>query len=156
MGDAILKVGDVDVTSIDAFKDAVTKAFGAEKGALLLVERPITVDAVKLVKLALMAEKVPNPNPPIPKDVWAIASFQLAWMKAHPGEEPAFSLLKEDQPDLGSPGPSGVRQATLAPKSQEFAIGTDTDNPRLLQDVPASPSAHQITNSAHHVKHAKK
>lgn len=66
----------------------------------MLVERPVTAAALKHVKSLVARTEPPNDNPPIPADVWAIASRQLEHMKAHPGEEPACSLLVEDQPDL--------------------------------------------------------
>uniref|UniRef100_A0A7E4VDU6 PDZ domain-containing protein n=1 Tax=Panagrellus redivivus TaxID=6233 RepID=A0A7E4VDU6_PANRE len=132
MGDAVLAIDGVPVTTVKMCSSAIKDALYAKGYCKTLLERPTTPVAKRRAKAALKTEKSMEIDPKMAEDIQGIC----------------FNVIEEliKEKDITPPSPRGMLKLTVpkadTPKkvsisetSEEAGIGCDPFNPELLQNV---------------------
>ncbi|CAD5216636.1 unnamed protein product [Bursaphelenchus xylophilus] len=133
VGDIIMSIDNVEVSSVKDAKDLIKKGLNSkERYCKVAIERPQSSIALSRVKLALMADKTVEQDPRLMDDVIAICDVEK-------------DVILRTNPQAGPPiyHPRGERDTSkgisLHSEAKEVPIQCDSVNPKLLQHAPPQP-----------------
>lgn len=93
IGDCVVAIDDVPVTSVRDFTDRITKSLKSTRVSILTIERAIDPIAINTVRLALLAEKTTFIDHPIPQDAAQIGLEESERIQNREVPEPKKRLV---------------------------------------------------------------
>ncbi|KAK0412540.1 hypothetical protein QR680_006269 [Steinernema hermaphroditum] len=131
IGDCIVSVGGVPVTGTAECSDLLTASLTKHRFVTLTIERAIDDNAVRAVRMALIADKTQRIDPLMARDCMDIGETETErFQKSNLDGTSAKSIYKKSI--------KPKRHVSVADMSAESAIGADPYNPMLMQKVPGN------------------
>uniref|UniRef100_A0A1I7ZYU3 PDZ domain-containing protein n=1 Tax=Steinernema glaseri TaxID=37863 RepID=A0A1I7ZYU3_9BILA len=147
IGDCIVDVGGVPVTGTAECSELLVAGLTKNNFVTFTIERAVDDNAVRAVRIALLAEKTQVIDPPMARDCMEIGVAETERFQQHSQNAiTAKSIYRVKASKLG-------KNVSVSELSSESAIGADPYNPMMMQKVPGNmerraqratrPKAHQ-------------
>uniref|UniRef100_A0A915PP82 PDZ domain-containing protein n=1 Tax=Setaria digitata TaxID=48799 RepID=A0A915PP82_9BILA len=143
VGDAILDVDSVPVTTVVDTSNAICAGLRKNGYVTLVIEQPNDPLAAVQVRQALMAEKSIEMDLPLAPDVIDICKQECKRMKRNPDLKPKESILKCHS----NKSRAVSSRIQVSEETEDIPIACE-DNPALLMKVPSKPPTGQYFSIA--------
>ncbi|KHN82024.1 hypothetical protein Tcan_16935 [Toxocara canis] len=140
VGDCIVAVDQMPVTTVATCRDRIVAGFTTNKYLVMTLERPVDKQAVHVVKFALWVEKTPHSNPRMAVDTTKIGLDEANKIAASLVPAPKKNIYRSKTRKLGQPTsprqPVNNTRVSINSTSLFTTIMADPYNPLLMEAVP--------------------
>uniref|UniRef100_A0A915B757 PDZ domain-containing protein n=2 Tax=Parascaris univalens TaxID=6257 RepID=A0A915B757_PARUN len=140
MGDCIVAVDNVPVSTVATCREKIVAAFTNNNFLVMTLERPVDKQAVRVVKYALLVEKTPQINPRMAADTTKIGLDEANKIRTAMVGAPRRGIYQSKRRKVGQPvsprQPVIQTRVSINSTSLFTTIMADPYNPLLMEAVP--------------------